>query len=164
MFRRIKTKITKDVTITLPNKNHPVFTVACFLMDRACVLFQMSNKGKMDVFSYNSRLVATNEQKLCTTSREVIGIVFSLTINEQNVSGSAPLNTASNDHNPIPGCFSKKHNLSSIFFTAQLKLAKPQKFLIVCMRKTIFGIVILSPSFPGKELHLNQIRHKKLLP
>ena len=47
LFQPIKTYITKDVTLTLPSKNHPFFiTVDSHLVGEDCVLFQMNNKDQ----------------------------------------------------------------------------------------------------------------------
>ena len=61
LFQQIKISITKDFTLTLPNSNHPFFiTVESCLIRIGCVLFQMTDKGKLDIVSYASRLFTTN--------------------------------------------------------------------------------------------------------
>ena len=89
LFQQTKISITKAVELTLPNTNHPFFiTVSYSLIGLGCVLFQMNDEGKFGNISYNSWIFTTNEQKLCTTYREKIGIVYSLTVYEHNVIGS----------------------------------------------------------------------------
>ena len=73
LFQQIKTPITKDVTLTLPNTNHSYFiTVNFSLTDVGSVLFQTNKKGTLDNISYISRLFTTNEQKHCTKYCELI--------------------------------------------------------------------------------------------
>ena len=89
LIQQIKKTITNDVTLTLPNTNHPFYiTVDSSLTGIGCVLFQMDKKGKLDFISFISLFFATNEQQLCTTYRDLIGIVFLLTIYERNFTGS----------------------------------------------------------------------------
>ena len=67
-----------EVTPTLPNTEHPfVVTVDFFLAGRCCALLQAICIGKLDIISHNSRSFLTNEQKLFTTYREFIIVVFS---------------------------------------------------------------------------------------
>ena len=58
-FQQTKTSITKDVTLTLPNTNHPFFIfVDSSSIGTGCVLFQMSDsdKGELDKISYFSNI------------------------------------------------------------------------------------------------------------
>ena len=64
----------------------------------------MNHKGKLDVFKLVFLIFPTNEQKLCTTYRELIGIAYSLTIFGHNLTGSAHFNNILNDHKPILSC------------------------------------------------------------
>ena len=90
----------------------------------------MNEHGKLDVI-YNSRTFTTAEQKLCTAYRGIIGIVYSLTIYEHIIIGSAHFINVLNDHKPILSCFTKKGYLSPIFYTAQMQLTKFQKLRII---------------------------------
>ena len=56
LFQQIKASITKDFTLTLPKTNHAFFfiTVDYSFVAIGCVLFQMNDKGKLDVLFYNS--------------------------------------------------------------------------------------------------------------
>ena len=50
LFEQIKTTITKDVTRTLPNTNSPFFlTVDSPFFGIGCILFQMNDKGKLNI-------------------------------------------------------------------------------------------------------------------
>ena len=69
-------------------------------------------------------------KKLCTTFRELFGIVYSLTKNGDNIIASDLCNNVLNDHKPIFSCFTKKGNICPIFYTAQKELTKFRKFVI----------------------------------
>ena len=84
-------------------------------------------KGELDILSQNSQIFTTNEQKLCTTDRELMGIVFSLTIYENNNIGSEPFIIVLIDPKLVLSFFTKNGNLSSKFYTAQMQLIKFQK-------------------------------------
>ena len=58
----------------------------------------MKNKGNLDNILYNSRRFTSNEQKLCTSNRELIGIGHSLTECEHVINGSDLFISALNDH------------------------------------------------------------------
>ena len=50
LFQQFETSVTKDFTLTLPNKNHPFFfTVDFSSTGIGCVLLQMNDKGKLDL-------------------------------------------------------------------------------------------------------------------
>ena len=72
-----------------------------------CGLFQSNDEGKLDVIDF----FTTKEQKLCATYRELIGIVYSLTINEQYNFGYHHFINVLNEHETINSCFTKKRNL-----------------------------------------------------
>ena len=61
LFQQIKRFLSKCVTLNLSIQNHPIFTVDFFLIGRNCVLFQLMNKGKLDVISYKFRISTTKE-------------------------------------------------------------------------------------------------------
>ena len=53
LFQQIKTKITKDVTLTLHNTIHPKLTTKDSpVIAIGCVSFQTIDKGKLDILSY----------------------------------------------------------------------------------------------------------------
>ena len=90
----------------------------------------MNEHGQFDVISYIPRIFTTTEQKLCTTFRELIGIVYSLTNYEHIIIGSAHFIKVLKDQKPIISCFTKKGNLSPTFYTAQMQLTKFQRLRI----------------------------------
>ena len=102
LIQQIKITITNDVTPTLPNTNHPFYiTVDSSLIGIGCVLFQKEEKGKLDFISFISWFFATNEQQLCTTYREAIGIVYLPTIYERNIIDSDNFNNVFIDQKPL---------------------------------------------------------------
>ena len=108
LFQQIKPSTTKNVTLTLPKTNNPfVITADSPQICIGYVLFQMNNKGKLDFISYSSRILFTNERKVCTTYREILGILFSLTKKEDNKIGSVHFNNVLNDHKQNLSCFKK---------------------------------------------------------
>ena len=75
--------MTSDTELTKPNTKHPFFiTVDASLIGLGAVLFQLNEQNKMTVISYNSRILTTQEQKLSTLDRELLGIVYALQIYE----------------------------------------------------------------------------------
>ena len=54
LFQQIKTSVTKDVILTSPDTKHPFsIFVDTSLNGIGCVSFQINNKVKLDVTSYN---------------------------------------------------------------------------------------------------------------
>ena len=130
-FQQIETSTTKHVAMTLPKRNHHYFiTVDSFLRNLRCVFFLKNDKGKLDCFCYDSCFLQTNEHKNCTTYRELIGIVNSLTINEQNVIGSDQFKIVLNNHKPILSCLTTDRNFSPILYFAEMHFIKYQNFRI----------------------------------
>ena len=92
-----------------------------------CVLLQMNENKKLIVFPYNSRICTTNRQELCTTYRELLGIVVSLKTNEEIIFGSDHSAKVSNDHKPILTVIPIERILSQNFWFAQMQVTKFQK-------------------------------------
>ena len=67
----------------------------------------MKNKGKQEIFSFIPQIFTSNEQKLCTKYRELIGMVYRMTKYELIISGSDICINVPIDHKPIFGCFTK---------------------------------------------------------
>ena len=86
------------------------------------VLFQFDYNNKMKVISYNSRILNQQEQKLSTLDRELLGIVHALQTYEFLIIGSPHPIHIFTDHRPSLQCFTKKGNLSSRFYRAQMLL------------------------------------------
>ena len=77
----MKTSLTSDTALTIPNTKHPFFfTVDASLIGLGAVLFQLNEQNQMKVFSYNSRILNPQEQKLSTRERELLDIVHALQI------------------------------------------------------------------------------------
>ena len=75
--------MTADTELTIPNTKHSFFiTVDASLVGLGAVLFQMNEENKIKVFSYNSQILNTQEQKLSTLDRELLAIVYALQIYE----------------------------------------------------------------------------------
>ena len=79
LFHQIKHSVTKDVTLTLPNTNHPFFINADSpFIGLGCVLFQKQClKELQNFFVYLDFLLLINKNS--TIYRELIGIVYSVT-------------------------------------------------------------------------------------
>ena len=83
----------------------------------------MINKRKRDVISSNYRISTTEEQKLCTTCRALIGFLNSLIkYDTRKIDCEVTINVW-NDHKPNVSCFAEKGNLSpeSNFCTNAIK-------------------------------------------
>ena len=131
-FQQTKTFTWKDVILTEPNTNHPFcFTVVSSSIGIECVLFQMIDKGKLVVISYNSWFFTTNGQNFSYIHREVTAIVYSPTKQEIINTGSDHFIDVLNDHKPNLSFLSEKGNLAPIFYTAQMQSTKNQKLRIV---------------------------------
>ena len=125
IFQDVKNAMTADTELTIPITKHPFFiTVDASLVGLGAVLFQMNETNKMKVISYNSRILNTQEQKLSTSDRELLAIVFALQIYEFLTIGSPHPIYIFTDHKPLLHCFAKKGNLSPRFYRAQMHLTK----------------------------------------
>ena len=72
LFNQIKLSLSKDAELAIPNTTHPFYiTVDASLIGLGAVLFQPNSKNKMQIISYNSRILTTQEQKLSTYDREL---------------------------------------------------------------------------------------------
>ena len=113
----MKTSLTSDTELTIPNTKHPFFvTVDASLNGLSAVLFQLNEQNQMKVISYNSRILNPQEQKLSTLERELLGIVHALQIYEFIIIGSPHPIHVFTDHKPLLHWFTKKGNLSPRFY------------------------------------------------
>ena len=81
LFHKLPMSLTAKTELTIPNTKHPFFiTVDASLIGLGAVLFQLNEDKKMNVISYNSRILNPQEQKRSTLDRELLGIVHSLFI------------------------------------------------------------------------------------
>ena len=101
-FNQIKLSLSKDAELAIPNTTHPFYiTVDASLIGPGAVLFQPNSNNKMQVTSYNSRILTTQEQKLSTYDRELCAITFALSQYEFIVIGSKFPITIFTDHTPF---------------------------------------------------------------
>ena len=165
LFQTLKTSLTSDTALTIPNTKHPFFiTVDASLIGSGAVLFQLNEQNQMKVISYNSRILNPQEQKLSTLERELLGIVHALQIWEYLIIGSPhPIHIVT-DHKPLLHCFTKKGNLSPRFYRAQMQLTKFSKPKLIHTPGKNFSVADLLRSFTKEELQINQLKHKHLPP
>ena len=165
-FNTIKNTMTSDTELTIPNTKNPFFiTVDASLIGLGAVLFQLNEQNKMKVISYNSRILTTQEQKLSTLDRELLGIVYALQIYEFLIIGSPHPIILFTDHKPLLHCFTKKGNLSPRFYRAQMQLTKfPRLKIIHTPGKNLSVADMLSRTFTKQQLQLNQLKHKQFPP
>ena len=166
LFQKLKSSLTSDTELTIPNTKHPFFiTVDASLIGLGAVLFQLNDKNQMKVISYNSRILNPQEQKLSTLERELLGIVHALQIYEFLIIGSPHPIHVFTDHKPLLHCFTKKGNLSPRFYRAQMQLTKFSKLKIIhTPGKNLSVADLLSRSFTKEGLQINQLKHKHLPP
>ena len=164
IFQNVKNAMTADTELTIPNTTHPFFiTVDASLVGLGAVLFQMNEENKMEVISYNSRILNTQEQKLSILDRGLLAIVYALQIYEFLIIGSPHPIYIFTDHKPLLHCFAKKGNLSPRFYIAQMQLTKFSKLKIFhTPAKNLTVADMLSRTFTKEQLQVHQLRHKQL--
>ena len=94
LFRTLKTSLTSDTELTIPNRKHP-----------------LNERNQLKVISYNSRILNPQEQKFATLERELLGIVHALQIYEFLFVGSRHPIHIFTDHKSLLHCFTKKETL-----------------------------------------------------
>ena len=58
LFQTLKNSLTSETDLTIPNTKHPFFITAdASLIGLGAVFFQLNEEQKMNVISYNSRLL-----------------------------------------------------------------------------------------------------------
>ena len=125
LFNQTKLSLSKDAELAIPNTTHPFFiTVDASLIGLGAVLFQPNSNNKMQVISYNSRILTTQEQKLSTYDRELFAFTFALSQYEFIVIGSKLPLTIFTDHNPILSLFTRKGNLTPRQYKAEVLSTK----------------------------------------
>ena len=166
LFQTLKTSLTSDTELTIPNTKHPFFiTVDVSFIRLGAVLFQLNKQNQMKVISYNSRILNPQEQKLSTLDRELLGIVHALQVYEFPIIGLLNPIHIFTDRKPLLHCLTKKANLSPRFYRAQMQLTKFSKLKIIhTPGKNLSVADELSRSFTKTELLLNQLKHKLLPP
>ena len=112
LFQKLKMSLNSETELTIPNTKHPFFiTVDASFIGLGAVLFQLNEHNKMKVISYNSRILNSQEQKLSTLDRELLGIVHAFQIYEFPITGSPHPIHFFTDHKPLLHCFTKKVTL-----------------------------------------------------
>ena len=111
LFNEIK--LSKNAKLAIPNTTHPSYiTVDACLIGLGAVLFQPNAHNKMQVISYNSRILTTQEPKLSTYDRELCASTFALSQYKFMVIGSQFPITDFTDHNLILFPLIRKGNLT----------------------------------------------------
>ena len=82
-------------------------------------ILQLNDHNKMNVTSYNCRILNLQERKLSTLDRELLGIVHELQIYEFLIIGSPHAIHIFTDHKPLLHCFTKKVTL--VLVSTELK-------------------------------------------
>ena len=112
-FRTLKTSLTSDTELSIPNTKHPFFiTVDASLIGLGAVLFQSNEQNQMKVMSYNSRILNPREQQLATLERELLGIIHALQIYEFIIIGSLHPIHIFTDHKHLYNVLQKKATLA----------------------------------------------------
>ena len=121
---------TKNVTLTLPNTNHPlnIFVVSASL-GVGCVPFQKVDIRTLDNILYISLVFTTNEQKFCTTHRDLIGIVLLPKKYQHEIKGCDHFIFVLIQHKPIFSRFTKQ-NVPPLIYTAQRQLTNFRNFVL----------------------------------
>ena len=116
LFQKLKTSLTSETELTIPNTKHPFFiTVDASLIGSGAFLFQLNEENKLKVISYNSRILNSQEQTLSTLDRELLGIVHTFQIHEFPIIGSPHQLHDFADHKPLLHCFTKNVTSSHKF-------------------------------------------------
>ena len=166
LFNQIKLSLTKDAELAIPNTTHPFYiTVDASLIGLGAVLFQPNSKNKMQIISYNSRILTTQKQKLSTYDRELCAITFALSQYEFIIIGSKFPITIFTDHNPILFLFTRKGNLTPRQYKAQMLLTKFSNLQIIHTAGTNLTVAdMLSRDFSTINNKTCQLQHKILPP
>ena len=129
------------------------------------VLFQPNAHNKMQVISYNSRVLPTQEQKLSTYDRVLCAITFALSQYEFLVIGSKFPITIFTDHNPILYFLTRKGNLTLRQYKAQMLLAKFSNLQIIHTAGTNLTVAdMLGRDFSNINNKTCQLQHKTFPP
>ena len=125
-------------------------------------LFRRNDQEKRGNILYLPRTFTTNEQNICTTYGELVGIVLSLTIYQHDNIGSDHSIIVLKDRKPIPSCFTTKINLFPKFNTSENQLTDFQMFCIIyTKRRNLFIADILGRSFIQEKMQLNKQKINK---
>ena len=94
----------------IPNKNKPFYIIVdASGHGLGAVLFQANDlTGKMQVISFNSRLLTTTEQRNPIMYKQIMAINFALQVYAFLIVGSEYPITIFSDHRPLVGYFQQK--------------------------------------------------------
>ena len=147
----------------LPNTNNQFFNTAePVLVGKGCFLFQMIDKRKLDILSYISRLVTSNEGKICTSYLELIGSVCSVTKEEHSVIDSDHFIKVLDDQKRNLSFFTEKRNFFQSFTLHKCNQSYFKNFLLRIQKGRIFLQLKRSAVFYLTQLELNHLKHKWL--
>ena len=119
----------------------------------------------MQVISYNSRILTTQEQKLSTYDRELCAITFALSHYEFIVIDSKFQISIFTDQNPILFLFTRKGNLTPKQNKAQMLLTKVSNLQFINTTGTNLTVAdMLSREFSPINNKTCQLQHKTLPP
>ena len=166
LFNQIKLSLSRDAELAIPSTTHPFYiTVDASLIGLGAVLFQPNLKSKMQIISYNSRILTTQEQKLSTYDRELCAITFALPQYEFIIVGSKFPITIFTHHNPIFFLFTRKGNLTPRQCKGQMLLTKFSNLQIIHTAGTNLTVAdMLSIDFSTINNKTCQLQHKTLPP
>ena len=119
----------------------------------------------MQVISYNSRVLTTQEQKLSSYDRKLCAIIFALSQYEFMIIGSKFPITFFTDHNPILFLFTRLGNLTPRQYKAQMLLTKFSNLQIIhTAGRNLTVADMLSRDFSTINIKTCQLQHKTLPP
>ena len=125
-FEKIKTLLTKQLSITIPNPDQPFYPMcdASSFGIGAALLLSHNGTNKMNLISANSRLFTHAELRLSTIMRECTAIMYTLTKYEFLILGSKHPTVLFTDQKPIIFLFKQKSNPNHRVYRFQLILMK----------------------------------------
>ena len=114
----------------------------------------------MKFISYNSRLLYSQEQKLSTLARELLGIVDALLIYEFHIIESPHPTHLFTDRKHLLHCFTKKGSLIPRFYRAQMQLTNFSKLIFSILLAKISQLpIFIVVLFTKTELQLNHLKN-----
>ena len=121
----METSLSNHTQLAVPITTHPFYiTVDASQLGLAAKLFQANTDNKMQVMTYNSRILTTQEQKLSTYDSALCAIVFVVSKYAFLILDSKFPITVFSDHTPILFRFTRNGNLTLRQYEAQMVLPK----------------------------------------
>ena len=164
LFESYKFSFKKVAELAIPNTSKLFYiTVGASLIGLGAVLFQPNSNNEMQIISYNSRVLNTQEQKISTHDRKLCAVTFALTVYEFIIIGSKFPITLSTDHNQLLFLFTRKGNLTPRQYKAQMLLTKLSNLRILHTAGTNLAAVdMLSRDLPSINSTSCQSQHETL--